>query len=164
MVSFFSLIDQSVSNLQLRANNANEATGPIAAAYNQLTNTIVSVSNFDNTYSIIDPTTPGRLYQSPIVLSGPVAVAIDPGTNTAVIVNQTPVSPLTTGTVSIVSLGAIQPFSITETSPDFRRQFDAEQRAGAFRPDAYGPGERFPDNRKRVGSPRRAIVADNVRE
>ncbi len=117
VVSFFSLIDQSVSNLQLRANNANEATGPIAAAYNQLTNTIVSVSNFDNTYSIIDPTTPGRLYQSPIVLSGPVAVAIDPGTNTAVIVNQTPVSPLTTGTVSIVSLGAIQPFSITETSP-----------------------------------------------
>lgn len=112
VVSFFSLIDQTTSPFQLTTSTgSNEATGPIAAAYNPLTNTIISVNNFDNTYSILDPTTPSRLYQSGQVLSSPVAVAVDPGTNVAVIVNQG------TNSVMVLNLGVIQPFSITETSP-----------------------------------------------
>ena len=52
-----------------------------------------------------------------------VAVAIDPGTNHAVVVNQSDNS------VSVLNLGAIQPFSITETSPKtFITTFDTRQR------------------------------------
>jgi len=112
VIAFFSLIDQTTSPFQLRTTTgSNEATGPIAAAYNQLTNSILTVNNFDNTFSIIDPVTPSRLYQSGPVLSSPVAVAIDPGTNVAVIANQG------NNSVTVLNLGVIQPFSITETSP-----------------------------------------------
>jgi DNA-binding beta-propeller fold protein YncE len=107
VVSFFSLIDQSVSALDLKD------VGTIAGAYNPLTNTIVAVNSSTNTMSVIDPTSPRRLNDSNLfsTLSGPVAVAIDPGTNLAVVANQTDNS------VSVLNLGAIKPFSITETSP-----------------------------------------------
>ncbi len=113
VVSFFSLIDQSVSSLAL-INGTSSDVGTIAGAYNPLTNTIVAVNSSTNNLSVIDPTAPRRLNDSSpfgTSLSGPVAVAIDPGTNLAVIANQK------SGTVSIVFLGAIQTFSITETSP-----------------------------------------------
>jgi len=113
VVSFFSLIDQSVTTLKLQTNNSAE-TGTIAAAYNPLTNIVVAVNSFANTLSVIDPTTPKRLNDGnlfSIGLSTPVAVAIDPGTNIAVVANQTG------NNVSILQLGAIQPFSITESSP-----------------------------------------------
>ncbi|MGH9680814.1 MAG: YncE family protein, partial [Candidatus Acidiferrales bacterium] len=112
VVTFFSLINQSTHTLGLKTNNSFE-TGTIAAAYNPLTNLVVAVNSFTNTLSLIDPSTPvrlndGNLYQT---RPGPVAVAIDPGTNLAVIANQGDNS------VTILSLGAIQPFDITETSP-----------------------------------------------
>lgn len=112
VVSFFSLIDQSVSSLALTVNNALDA-GTIAAAYNPLTNTVVAVNFAANELSVIDPTTPIRLNANNLytTLPGPVAVAIDPGTNIAVVANQTDNS------VSVLNLGAIKPFSITETSP-----------------------------------------------
>jgi DNA-binding beta-propeller fold protein YncE len=111
-VSFFSLIDQSVTPLNLTQNGAADV-GTIAAAYNPLTNTVVAVNSFANTLSVIDPTAPRRLNDSSLyqTLPAPVAVAIDPGTNIAVVANQTDNS------VSVLNLGAIQPFSITETSP-----------------------------------------------
>ena len=56
-VSFFSLIDQSVTSLTLKTNNALES-GTTAAAYNPLTNIVVAVNSFTNTVSVIDPTTP----------------------------------------------------------------------------------------------------------
>jgi DNA-binding beta-propeller fold protein YncE len=112
VVSFFSLIDQSVSSLALETNNAADV-GTIAAAYNPLTNTVVAVNSFANTLSVIDPTKPRRLNDgSPFsTLPGPVAIAIDPGTNIAVVANQTDNS------VSVLNLGGIQSLSITETSP-----------------------------------------------
>ncbi len=112
VVSFFSLIDQSISSLALINNNAADS-GTIAAAYNPLTNTVYAVNSFANTLSVIDPTTPRRLNDSSpySTLPGPVAIAIDPGSNTAVIANKTDNS------VSVLNLGAIQPFSITESSP-----------------------------------------------
>jgi DNA-binding beta-propeller fold protein YncE len=112
VVSFFSLIDQSVSALALRTNGSADI-GTIAGAYNPLTNTVVAVNSTSNTLSVIDPTTPRRLNDSnPFnTLPGPVAVAIDPGTNLAVVANQKD------GSVSVLNLGAMQTFSVTETSP-----------------------------------------------
>jgi DNA-binding beta-propeller fold protein YncE len=112
VVSFFSLIDQSVSSLSLKVNGASDV-GTIAAAYNPLTNTVVAVNFSTSKLSVIDPTTPRRLNDGNLfaTLAGPVAVAIDPGPNIAVIANQTDNS------VSVLNLGAIQSFSITETSP-----------------------------------------------
>ena len=118
VVSFFSLIDQSVSSLTLKTNGSAES-GTDAAAYNPLTNAVVAVNSFTNTVSVIDPTTPRRLNDSNLfnlntACSGSncaVAVAVDPGTNIAVVANQT------ANSVSVLNLGPIQPFSITETSP-----------------------------------------------
>ena len=121
VVSFFSLIDQSVTTLSLETNGAAES-GTTAAAYNPLTDIVVAVNSFSNTVSVIDPETPRRLNGGnpfpPFALNTncpgkncAVAVAIDPGTNQAVIANQSDNS------VSVLNLGAIQTFSITETSP-----------------------------------------------
>lgn len=113
VVSFFSLIDQSVTSLTLVKNNAADV-GISAGAYSPLTNTVVAVNPSNNTLSMIDPTTPPRRLndgQPYLTRPGPVAVAVDPGTNFAVIANQTDNS------VSVLSLGPIQPFSITETNP-----------------------------------------------
>jgi hypothetical protein len=112
LVSFFSLIDQSVSSLSLVKNSAADV-GTIAGAYSPLTNTVVAVNFFNNTLSMIDPTAPRRLNdgQPYPTRPGPIAVAVDPGTNIAVVANQTDNS------VSVLSLGPIQTFSISETSP-----------------------------------------------
>jgi hypothetical protein len=115
VVSFFSLIDQSISTLALKVNNAADV-GTIAAAYNPLTNVIVAVNFFANTLSVISPptTTPARRLNDNNLfntLPGPIAVAIDPGTNIAVVANQKDNS------VSVLNMGAIKPFSITGTSP-----------------------------------------------
>ncbi len=120
VVSFFSLIDQSVSPLSLTTNGASDV-GTTAAAYNPLTNTVYAVNSFANTLSVIVPptdTVPSqaarRLNDNQLfstTLNGPVAIAVDPGTNIALVANQTG------NTVSVLNLGAIQPFSITETSP-----------------------------------------------
>jgi DNA-binding beta-propeller fold protein YncE len=112
-VSFFSLIDQSIVPISLQVNNAPDV-GIIAAAYNPLTNTVVAVNFFTDKLSVIDPSgsPPRRLNDGNLFNTrpGPVAVAVDPGTNIAVVANQTDNS------VSVLSLGPIQPFSITATS------------------------------------------------
>jgi DNA-binding beta-propeller fold protein YncE len=117
VVSFFSLLDQTSSPLTLRGPDSGGVPGPIetgsvAGAFNPLTDVAVTVNPVANTLSVIDPSTPTRL-TSPSPFpggAGPVAVAVDPGSNLAVVANQK-------DSVSIVSLGAIQPLSITETSP-----------------------------------------------
>jgi DNA-binding beta-propeller fold protein YncE len=121
VVTFLNLVDQSVSSLTLETNKAAES-GTTAVAFNPLTNIAVAVNSFTNTVSVIDPTTPRRLNDGspfpPFALNTQcpgrncaVAVAIDPGTNQAVVVNQSDNS------VSVLNLGTIQTFSITETSP-----------------------------------------------
>ena len=112
VVSFFSLIDQTVASLPLEKNNAADE-GTIAGAYSPLTNTVVAVNFAAAKLSVIDPTMPRRLNDSAPydTRPGPIAVAVDPGTNIAVVANQSDNS------VSILSLGPVQAFSITETSP-----------------------------------------------
>jgi DNA-binding beta-propeller fold protein YncE len=117
VVSFFSLLDQSVSSLTLRTVNGTTTgpveTGNVAGAFNPLANVAVIVNPRFNYLSVIDPSTPTRLNNTvPFATRpDPVAVAVDPGTNLAVVANQTD------DTVSIVSLGPIQPLSITEAYP-----------------------------------------------
>jgi DNA-binding beta-propeller fold protein YncE len=110
VVTFFNLVDQSVNTLGLTFNNGAEP-GTVAAAFNPLTNTIITANPNGNILSVIDPTTPIRLVRNVLTQPSAVAVAIDPSTNMAVTVNQTDNS------VTILSLGGIQSFSITETSP-----------------------------------------------
>jgi len=117
VVSFFSLLDQSVSPLTLRENQPGGTgpaeTGSVAAAFNPLTNVAVTVNPTTKELSVIDPVSRTRLNDvSPFPTgTNPAAVAIDPGTNLAVVVNQGD------NNVSIVSLGTIQSLSITETTP-----------------------------------------------
>jgi DNA-binding beta-propeller fold protein YncE len=113
VVSIFSLIDQTVSPLTMKTNGVADKNGPTAVAYNPLTNTAVAVDFVSGALSVIDPEAPRRLNDGNLSfgLNGPVAVAVDPGTNLAVVANQT------NNTVSILNLGAIKPFSITETNP-----------------------------------------------
>jgi DNA-binding beta-propeller fold protein YncE len=124
-VSFLSLLDQTSSSLTLRGPGSGTTPGPVepgsvAGTFNPLTNVAVTVNPRNNTLSVINPSPPPPLppvrltsttsFPS-VALSGPVAVAVDPGTNFAVVANQT------NNTVSILSLGPIQPLSITETFP-----------------------------------------------
>ena len=114
VVSFFSLIDQTLISTLTTGTSRN---GPTAAAYNPLTNAIYAVDSVADALSVIaPPTTPGGrgqiLNPTPFPLQpGPVAIAIDPGTNTAVIANQKDNS------ATVLALGSIKPLSIVETSP-----------------------------------------------
>jgi DNA-binding beta-propeller fold protein YncE len=113
VVSFLSLLDQSVKSATLTSSNGSREVGAVAGAYNPLTNIAVTVNKITNQLSVLDPSTLTRLNNANLFATGsvPVAVAIDPATNIAVVANQGD------GTVSILSLGAIRPFSITKISP-----------------------------------------------
>jgi DNA-binding beta-propeller fold protein YncE len=123
VVSFFSLIDQSVTSLSLTVNSGKPDVGTNAVAYNPLTNVAVAVNEIASTLSVIDPTSPRRLNDGNLFTTGlscPADVAVDPATNIAVVVNQFANPPACTsgaGSVSVLSLGPIQSFSITDTSP-----------------------------------------------
>ena len=116
-VTFFSLLDQSTSPLNLTLNKSADV-GTNAVAYNQLTNTVVAVNSVTDKVSILDPTTPRRLNDSDLFQltcskgCGPSAVAVDPGTNIALITNQTDNS---VSILNLVSPTAAESFAITDT-------------------------------------------------
>jgi DNA-binding beta-propeller fold protein YncE len=114
-VLFFNLLDLSSSVLPAPPSGSTfSLLGNVAGAFNELTNVAVVVNSSQglssNQLAVLDPSTPGVLTTFNTG-NTPVAVAIDPGSNTAVVANQGD------NTVSILNLGTIQPFSITETSP-----------------------------------------------
>jgi DNA-binding beta-propeller fold protein YncE len=114
-VLFFNLLDLSNTVLPAPPSGSTfSSLGNVAGAFNELTNVAVVVNSSPglsaNQLAVIDPSTPGVLTTFNTGMT-PVAVAIDPGSNTAVVANQGD------NTVSILNLGTIQPFSITETSP-----------------------------------------------
>ena len=116
-VLFLSLLDQTPTSVTLSGTTAVEI-GSVAAAFNPLTNVAVTVnpgiSNLSpGTLSVIDPSAPKRLNTTPFFTGkGPIAVAVDPAKNLAVVANQTD------NTVSVVSLGtAFRPLTIVESSP-----------------------------------------------
>ena len=114
VVTFFSLIDQLETSLTLSQNGVNDV-GTNDVAYNPLTDTLVAVNSLAGTVSVIDPTTPNparlKLFQLCTNGCGPSAVAVDPGTNMAVVANQADNS------ISVLSLGPVQAFSISDSSP-----------------------------------------------
>jgi DNA-binding beta-propeller fold protein YncE len=114
-VSFFSLLDQSVSSVALTLSNGARETGAAAGAFNPLTNTAYVVNTTDSSLSVIDPANLTRLPTKTSVFPtghSPVAVAVDPASNSVIVVNQAD------NTVSIFSLGSnTQQVAITETSP-----------------------------------------------
>ncbi len=107
--ALFNLFDQGVSNILL------SEIGAGAAAFNPFTNIAVTTNAITNEASVIDPEIPSRLNKL-TVGSGPKAVAIDPGTNRALVVNET------AGTVTAIDLGAIRPLHITSISMPLPRQ------------------------------------------
>jgi DNA-binding beta-propeller fold protein YncE len=113
-VLFLNLLDLSNTVLPTPTSGNFSPVGNVAGAFNELTNVAVVVNSSpslsSNQLAVVDPSTPGVLTTFNTGKT-PVAVAIDPGSNTAVIVNQGD------NTVSILNLGTIQSFSITETSP-----------------------------------------------
>jgi DNA-binding beta-propeller fold protein YncE len=97
----FNLLDQTFAPIPGLA-----VPGATAAAFNPFTNVAVTVNKNNSNGSIVDASVPALLGGDGIIPTGvlnqPVDVAIDPGTNTTVIVNQGD------NTVSIISLGALR--------------------------------------------------------
>jgi YVTN family beta-propeller protein len=117
----FSLLDQSVGSVPFTNNQVIvNQPGYVAAAASALPNIGVAVNTNANTAAILD-------LQNRIVIENvsvgaqPVAVAVDPSTNQALVVNQGDgtVSVLSLGTVrSSASLGAAQAPQITLSNPE----------------------------------------------
>ncbi len=107
---FFNLFDQVVTTLALGGE-----IGATAAAFNPFTNIAVTVNPNTNQASVIDPSIPSRLATLPVG-AGPRAVAIDPGTNTALVVNETD------GTVTPIGLGSLRSLHIATISLPLDRQ------------------------------------------
>jgi DNA-binding beta-propeller fold protein YncE len=106
--TIFNALDQSSTAAQF---SSPLTVGNIAAAFNPLANIAVVVNDLVNMAIVVDPTTPSFLGAPFAVGNHPIDVAIDPGTDDAVIVNQMD------GTVSIFSLGALRTPQIVETTP-----------------------------------------------
>lgn len=128
-----SVLDQSiidVTNLQF---------GDVSSGMNQFTNTGVVLNSAENTLTFIDPVTPTLLTSTtgpvqPIALPGtnPVAVAVDSGTNQALVVNQgsndltvvamssptTPIKPVELGEIVLPTSRQISPDSTLTSSSD----------------------------------------------
>jgi YVTN family beta-propeller protein len=117
----FSLLDQVVSTIPFTNQNVTvDEPGYVAAAVSALPNIGVAVNSNGNTAAILD--LQNRLViQNVTVGNNPLAVAIDPVTNEALVVNQADgtVSVLSLGTVrSSASLGSSQAPQITLSSPE----------------------------------------------
>ena len=87
-----------------------DMVGILAAAFNPLTNIAVTVNPTTGHAMLIDPSAPTVLSQPFGAFNNPVDVAIDPGTDNAVIVNQG------NNTVGIISLGALRPLQVVEVA------------------------------------------------
>ncbi len=105
----FNLFDQGVTSISLNENGAS------AAAFSRFTNIGVITNATTNEASVIDPQIANRVGKV-TVGNGPRAVAIDAGTNTAFVVNETD------GTVTAIGLGAIRPLHVSELSLPLARQ------------------------------------------
>lgn len=100
--TMFSLLDQSVSTIPFTSQGVIvNQPGYIAAAVSALPNLGIAVNTNANTAAILDLQN-HLVVQNVTVGNGPAAVAIDPVTNEALVVNQTD------GTVSVVSLGTVR--------------------------------------------------------
>ena len=109
-ITFLSMLDQTVNNTLVLE------TGAVGAASNPLTDIAVTINPGTGTgagvASLIDPRTPARL-ATVNVGTGPKAVAIDPGTNLALVANES------SNDLTVILLGAIRSLHITQIIPYF---------------------------------------------
>jgi DNA-binding beta-propeller fold protein YncE len=112
-VIFMSVLDQAVTPLALEA-------GANAIAVNPYTDVAVSINAATGTGSVLDPRTPLRLATFALPGTNPVAVAIDPGTNQAVVVNSG------SNDISIFSLGAIKSLELEQIVLPINRQLGTD--------------------------------------
>jgi DNA-binding beta-propeller fold protein YncE len=96
-----SLLDQTVSDVPIEI-------GAVASGINQYTNIGLTLNPALDQLSIIDPTTPTRLSTIALPGSNPSAVAVDPGTDLALVTNSG------TNDVTVISLGAIKPLELDQ--------------------------------------------------
>lgn len=108
-LTFMSALDQTVLTLNL------PEAGAVAAAYNPFTDVGVTVNTNTDTASLVDARTPARLTTIGVG-TDPRAVAIDPGSNLAVVANEA------SNDVTIISLGAIRSLHIEQMNIPTARQ------------------------------------------
>jgi hypothetical protein len=111
----FSLLDSAVNSITFTNNGIPlNLLGYVAAAVDPLTGIGVAVNGVSDVATIVNIET-GTVLQPAVTLAGLArAVAIDPYSNQAVVVNQS----AGTGSVSVLSLGnALNPVQIVESSP-----------------------------------------------
>ena len=107
----FTLLDQSSTTIPTPIAEPTDGSFNLAVAVNPLANLAVTVNQVTGDALVIDPTSPSVLTTIPGEGTNPVDVAIDPGTDIVVFVNQgAPAS------ISIYSLGALRPLQILQTS------------------------------------------------
>jgi len=112
-IILMSVLDQAVTAMPLEA-------GTNAIAINPYTDIAVAINATTATGSVIDPRTPLR--QSTFVLPGttPAAVAVDPGTNQAVVVNSG------SNDISIFSLGPVKSLELEQVVLPINRQLGTD--------------------------------------
>jgi DNA-binding beta-propeller fold protein YncE len=107
-LTILSTLDQTSQSVFLTASNNSAEFGARFTAFNPFTNEGVSVNPITNALSIIDPVKRQRLATISTGGTGSGPVAIDPGTNLAVVANTT------SNDVSVISLGTLKPVHVEQ--------------------------------------------------
>ncbi len=102
-VTSFSMLDQSVTAITYQK-------AQLASAVNSLTNIGLTINNLSGLASVFNLGTQ-QFIQTITVGNNPRAIAIDPTSDVAVVVNQND------NDIALIDLGALRPLQITETSP-----------------------------------------------
>jgi DNA-binding beta-propeller fold protein YncE len=102
-ITSFSMLDQSVTPI-------NYQKAQVASAVNPLTNIGLTINNISGLASVFNLGTQ-QFVQTVAVGNNPQAIAVDPTSDVAVVVNQND------NDVALINLGALRPLQITETSP-----------------------------------------------
>ncbi|HET9401667.1 MAG TPA: hypothetical protein VFO34_12025 [Candidatus Acidoferrales bacterium] len=109
-----SLLDQTVKSVPVGAG------GSVAAAMNPFTDTGITINPTNATASFIDPETPVQTGAIALPGSGAAAVAIDPGTNIALIANSG------SNDVTAISFGPIKPIELDQIVLPTTRQLNSD--------------------------------------
>ncbi len=119
--TLMSILDQTITSVPLEI-------GAVGSAFNQYTNVGITINPTSGTTpgspiactapcaSIIDPVTPSRIGAISLPGMNPVAVAVDSGTDLAVIANSG------SNDVTVISLGAIKPLELDQVVLEADRQ------------------------------------------
>ena len=109
-----SLLDQTITGVPVGAG------GSVASALNPFTNMGITINPANNTASFIDPTVPVQVGAIALPGTTPAAIALDAGTNVALIANSG------SNDVTAISLGAIKPLELDQIVLPTTRELNAD--------------------------------------